>query len=112
MYSRTARGGIRKADGVEAYQAGVTYIARTSKPSGWKPSAQIRVIFDFFLKRDADCDNLMKSLLDSVAIALGVNDKVFLPCARSKTVGSKNPRTVVTIEILEDNPRTSVLVQS
>jgi Holliday junction resolvase RusA-like endonuclease len=91
---------VKKDSKVAAYQVGSTYIAKLSKPRGWMPTpgGQIRVYLDFQLKRDADCDNLMKALLDSIAIALGVNDRVFLPCTRSKTVGNKDPKVIVEID--------------
>lgn len=90
---------VKKDSAVAAYQVGATYIARSSRPRGWKPNGQqIRVSLDFQLKRDADCDNLMKALLDAIAIALDVNDRVFLPCTRSKTIGSKDPKVLVEID--------------
>jgi Holliday junction resolvase RusA-like endonuclease len=45
-----------------------------------------------------DCDNVLKALNDAIAIGLGVNDKVFLPCVRSKEIGIKSPRVIVTVE--------------
>jgi len=99
MYERTARGGIRKADGVEAYQAGVTYIARTARPSGWKYNGGfVRIYYEFRLKRDIDCDNSQKALNDALAIALEMNDRNFLPCVKSKEVGVKDPSVTVTVE--------------
>lgn len=90
---------VKKDSAVAAYQVGATYIARSSKPRGWKPNgSQIRVSLDFQLKRDADCDNLMKALLDAIAVALDVNDRVFLPCTRSKTIGAKDPKVIVEID--------------
>ena len=91
---------VKKDSNVAAYQVGATYMARSSKPKGWKPSPgqQIRVSLDFQLKRDADCDNLMKALLDAIAIALDVNDRVFLPCTRSKVIGTKDPKVIVEID--------------
>jgi Holliday junction resolvase RusA-like endonuclease len=78
---------IIKAAGVEHWQSGVALIVRSAKPKGWLPADQVRVIYDFKLNRRADCDNAMKALNDAIAAALGVNDDIFLPCARSKAMG-------------------------
>jgi Holliday junction resolvase RusA-like endonuclease len=48
----------------------------------------------------ADADNLLKALNDAIAKALNVDDKVFLPCVRSKAVDGreKDPRVIVEID--------------
>jgi Holliday junction resolvase RusA-like endonuclease len=98
MYARTRTGGVRKSPGVEAYQAGVTLIARTSAPSGWNTGwGFVRLEYEFRLKRDIDCDNLLKALNDAIAVGLGINDRLFLPCVRSKEIGVKNPSVTVTV---------------
>ncbi len=91
---------VKKDSNVAAYQVGATWLTKSARPRGWKPTPgkQIRVMLDFELKRDADCDNLMKALLDAIAMALDVNDRVFLPCTRSKTIGSKDPKVRVEID--------------
>ena len=91
---------VKKDSAVAAYQVAATYIVKSSRPRGWTvaPGQQLRIYLDFQLKRDADCDNLMKALLDAIAIALNVNDRIFLPCTRSKTIGNKDPKVIVEID--------------
>jgi Holliday junction resolvase RusA-like endonuclease len=87
-----------KAPGIEQYQQDVVYLCRSAKPAEWKvPDGYIRLRYAFHLRRDADCDNLLKVLNDAIAMALNVNDRMFLPCVMDKTVGSKTPYTVVEI---------------
>ncbi len=78
-------GSRRKAPGVEMWQTTVAHIARGSRPSGWRATGQVRVVIDLFVCRDIDADNVFKALLDSIAPALGINDRDVLPCVRSKT---------------------------
>lgn len=80
------------------YQIAVGLIAKSAKPYGWTPGEQIRLTYDMNFKRDRDADNALKILNDAVAHALGVDDKRFLPCVRSKTKGNKNPFVDVEIE--------------
>lgn len=91
---------MAKAPGVEAYQNAVALICHAVKPSGFRPTGQIRVRYSFHLKRDADCDNLIKMLQDAIAAALEVNDRVMLPCVVEKTTGNKEPWTLIEIEEL------------
>lgn len=88
---------VAKAKGVEQYQNDVVFLCRQARPSGWNPTGQIRIEFAFFLSRDADCDNLIKALQDAVAMALGINDKAFLPCVISKETGCPNPYTTIRL---------------
>lgn len=100
MYLPAAtHGKLRKAPGVEAWQTAVALIVRAAKPSGWMPAIQIRVTYDFYLNRHADCDNLQKALNDAIAKALGVDDDCFLPCARSKTAGLPKAEARIVVEI-------------
>jgi Holliday junction resolvase RusA-like endonuclease len=95
-------GSRRKAPGVEAWQAQVSLIVKSARPSGWVATGQVRLVFDFYLSRDADCDNLLKAIQDAIAPALGVNDSIFLPCVRSKTkVPTKQERIEVTVSNAE-----------
>lgn len=91
---------IAKAKGVEQYQNDVVFLCRAARPSGWRPEGQIRIEFEFHLGRDADCDNLIKALQDAVAMALGINDRNFLPCVISKSTGNKQPYTVIHLSQL------------
>lgn len=100
MYARgNPRRPVRKTANAEAYQAAATLIVRTTRPSGWAyTEGYIRLMYDLELQRDMDCDNVLKALNDAIAIGLGVNDKVFLPCVRSKEVGVKHPQVIVTVD--------------
>jgi Holliday junction resolvase RusA-like endonuclease len=95
---------MTKAAGVEQYQNDIIWLCRSARPSGWKADGQIRISFAFHLHRDADCDNLLKVIQDAVAGALGINDRVFLPCVTEKTVGNKLPYTVISIQSLSPSP--------
>lgn len=91
---------MTKAPGVEAYQIDVKMLVRNARPSGWVAPAMFQVALDFYLKRDADCDNLLKALLDGVAYGLEIDDRRILPCVRSKTFGKGvEPRTVLQIDV-------------
>lgn len=94
---------MTKAPGVEAYQNDVSLIARNARPSWFAPTGQIRVRYSFHLKRDADCDNLIKMLQDAIASALGVNDRWMLPCVAQKTTGNKQPWTDIEVEECESD---------
>jgi hypothetical protein len=92
---------LGKADGIEAYQTGVTYITKVAKPTGWEPGRQIRLRYQFFLNREIDCDNALKAINDAIALGLGVNDRIFLPCVESKIVDKRAaPCVVVEVENL------------
>lgn len=93
----TGRPYITKAKGVETYQLIASAAARKARPAEWTPRAQIRVRYAFYVKRDIDCDNALKALNDAIAIALDVNDKIFLPCVIRKTTGCKEPYVQVWI---------------
>ena len=88
---------LAKAEGVEAYQAGVSLIVRAARPSGWTPATRIRLRYWFYLKRKVDADNALKAMNDAIALALGIDDDGFLPCVVSKEMGAKEPRVEVEI---------------
>lgn len=94
----TGRPYITKSAGVEAYQLVVTSTARRARPADWVAPAQIRVQYRFYVKRDIDCDNALKALNDALAIALGVNDKVFLPCVLEKSTGHRDPYVMIMVD--------------
>jgi len=91
-------GKVYKKPGVEQFQIEVAHLTRLAKPANWEPADRVRVIYDFHLNRRADCDNAMKAINDAIALALGIDDDCFLPCARSKTMGVKEPFAAITIE--------------
>jgi len=79
--------GRAKESAVVAYQTGAVMQVRTAKPSHWRHGGGwIRISYSFRLSRAVDCDNAMKALNDAVALAIGVDDKFFLPCVTWKTI--------------------------
>jgi hypothetical protein len=82
---------LKKQDVVVAYQQAATYVIRTAKPSGFHPEGFLYVVYDLFLKRDIDADNVMKALNDTLAGCLDIDDKMFLPVVRTKVTGVKDP---------------------
>lgn len=106
LRKRTATGeaytrmGIAKLSSVTDYQTAVVQLTRTAMPSRWRPAGDwVRVTYRFFLKRSIDFDNAMKALNDAIALAIGVNDRRFLPCVISASIDPKesNPRVEVGI---------------
>lgn len=97
-------GRVYKKAGVETFQVGVARLVQTARPSGWRPAARIRILYDFHLNRKADCDNLQKALNDAIAAALGVDDDCFLPCARSKETGVKAALANIVVTIINEAP--------
>ena len=98
---------VKKADAVADYQGLASMVVRLARPKNWlntyKEGEYIRVCYRFTLSRHADCDNLMKALSDSVSVALGVDDKWFLPVALCKHVDPKcDPHVDVTIGPAEE----------
>jgi len=102
------RGGVAypkmvKTPQAEAYQAGAALIAKVAKPSGWEPRSKVGLMvvmeYRFWLHRDADCTNLIKTVEDAICPALGFNDSLALPRAMSKIVGvpKSEARTEITI---------------
>lgn len=86
-----------KTDAAGTYQGDVRLIMRAARPSAFRPEGQIIVAYQFRLKRDTDCDNVMKAMNDAIAKELGVNDSRFLPVALEKTTGHADPHVVVYV---------------
>lgn len=99
MYANSRGGGKHKAPGVEQYQTDAYRIARSAKPSGPTPSGQLRVLYWFHLSGSPDADNHFKALNDSLAMALGVNDKVFVPCVVELETGCSPQEARVVVQI-------------
>ena len=85
-----------KTKEAEAYQDGVRLVAMAAKPKGFKPE-QVIVAYDFVLRRDIDCDNVMKMINDALARAINLDDRNFYPVVRTKFVGAKDPSVTVTV---------------
>ena len=104
-YRRTKAGGdvpyssISKDPAATAYQQGAGLIVGVARPSGWPwRGGFIRLVYHFYLARDADCDNLLKILNDAIARRIDVNDRWFLPMVMSKrVVREADARVEVTV---------------
>ena len=102
---------LRKADGVEEYQAIAAMFVKTTMPKAWRQALEkhtgyICIRYWFHLKRDIDCDNALKALNDAVAKAIGVNDKRFLPHVVDKYVGkNEDPRVDLEFSFHERQPQ-------
>jgi len=95
-------GRVYKKPGIEAFQTVVVHLTKLAKPAGWEPARQIRLSYAFNLNRKADCDNLLKMMNDAIALALGIDDDRFLPCAISKVTGVKFPFVEVVVENVDE----------
>jgi hypothetical protein len=84
-------------DEANLYKSQLTMVARASKPGSFQPVGGIIVAYTMRLGRDLDADNVMKAVNDSLAVALGVNDKLFLPVTLDKTSGNKNPHVIIDV---------------
>lgn len=89
---------LAKEPEVEQYQLVATSIAKMARPSDWQPTGFIRLRYWWVLDRDIDCDNMRKALNDALALAWGVNDKMFLSCDVEKSIGNKEPYVEVEVE--------------
>ena len=86
-----------KTNEANLYQSQLSMVARAARPSDFQPKGQIIVAYEMLLARDLDADNVMKAVHDALAVALGINDKLFLPMVWLKTHGSKNPSLAIHI---------------
>ena len=130
MYGNTYRfdaeggryAGRRKLAEVEAYQFVAMNACQRAKPALWKPRephspklgmGMIVIELYYFLKRDIDCDNTQKAILDAIKYGLGLeqhtsrkgraalrpiyDDSRFLGRAMFKITGVKEPHVNVTV---------------
>lgn len=83
----------------DAYQQLAALRTATARPSGWRwRGGFVRLVYRFYLARDADCDNLLKVLNDAIAAKIDVNDRWFLPMVFSKrVVRESEARVEVTV---------------
>ena len=87
---------LAKTEEVRRYQQDLAMICRVSRPSAFAADWLI-VTYDFYLRRDIDTDNALKSINDAIALALGMNDRRFQPVVLSKLIGVAEPRVRVGI---------------
>lgn len=95
-------------EAVRDYQDAAIYVIRPAKPSGWKPKGFVRTYFWFYLNRDADCDNVMKSIHDAMKKATGVDDDIYLPVAMEKSTGWKKAQA--RVEVVVEDPASPLSV--
>jgi Holliday junction resolvase RusA-like endonuclease len=107
-YRKTASGGnvpytgIGKNAAAAAYQQAAALVVGVARPSGWEwQGGFIRLVYRFYLARDADCDNLLKILNDAIARKIDVNDRWFLPMVMSKRI-VKEPDARVEVTVIQD----------
>lgn len=85
--SRVPYASIIKDSQATSYQEAAALITSTARPSGWQwEGGFIRLVYRFYLHRDADCDNLLKVLNDAISAKIDVNDRWFLPMVMSKKI--------------------------
>ncbi len=107
--------GIGKNKAAIAYQRGAGLVVASARPSGWRwQGGFVRLVYRFYLARDADCDNLLKVLNDAIAGALVqreqlFNDRWFLPMVFSKRVVKEHDARVEITVIQEGDDEWAVL---
>jgi hypothetical protein len=89
-----------KTPEAEAYQAAAALVVKAARPSWWKwQGGMVVAEYRFFIRIDADCTNLIKTVEDAVFPALGINDSYALPRAMSKVVGVPKGEERVEVDI-------------
>ena len=89
---------LAKEPEVEQYQMVAASIAKHARPAGWEPAGFIKLRYWWSLGKDIDCDNMKKALNDALALAWGINDRMFLSCDVEKTTGNKEPYVEIEVE--------------
>jgi Holliday junction resolvase RusA-like endonuclease len=90
---------LGKKNKVETWQDATAWQVKAARPSRWEPGRRVRIkIAVWFNRAGRDADDILKSLLDAIAVGLGVNDSIFLPAFESSEVDRANPRVEVEIE--------------
>ncbi|HET9614099.1 MAG TPA: hypothetical protein VFP22_04725 [Candidatus Limnocylindrales bacterium] len=92
---------IGKTAKAVAYTNEVASRASSARPSGWHPTGFVVVEYYYFLGRYVDADNVMKLVDDGLKIAIGVDDRWFLPRAMSIVTGLRPPERRVELLIYE-----------
>jgi hypothetical protein len=91
---------LAKTDEGWDYQTEATSIVRKHRPKDWAASGQVRVRYWFRFGRAMDASNAIKLLEDAIALGLGVDDAIFLPCVEELTSGHKPPHVEVEVQTL------------
>lgn len=88
---------MKKTAAVADYQTMAGFLINAAKPSDFKPEGSLYVLYEMFLTRNIDCDNVMKAIDDTLARCLEIDDNRFLPVAMLKETGSKDPHVRLVI---------------
>lgn len=91
--------GRKRTPEAERYFNDAVLLIRAAKPSHWAPTGYLRVIYDLFLARSIDADNVLKVLSDALERATGINDERMLPCVWYKETGLSVAQARVHIEV-------------
>lgn len=100
---------LAKTEVAWQWQTVAANIVKHARPNDFAAVGQIRIRYDFRLKRAMDADNLLKLTNDAIAYGLGTkmgktkpvpiyDDKLFLPCVESLSTGHPEPSVEVTLE--------------
>lgn len=95
--SRKTYSTMKKTAAVADYQEMARLVINLARPADFAPEGSIYVLYEMYLARDVDCDNVMKAIDDTLSKCIGINDRQFLPVAVSKETGSKDPHVRLTI---------------
>lgn len=88
---------MKKTAAVAEYQEMAGLVINLAKPAYFKPEGQIYVLYEMYLARDIDADNVMKAIDDTLARCLEINDRRFLPATILKETGCKEPFVRLTL---------------
>lgn len=100
IYRLTPTGLSKRAVVVE-YQTKAALVIRSARPSGWAPEGFIRIVVSIFVTRHVDSDNILKTLMDAIQQATGVNDKWYLPMIGCVHVGVRLQEERVEVTVSE-----------
>ena len=87
---------------VRDYQDAAIWTIKVATPRKWRPTGFIRTYFSFYLVKDIDCDNILKSVHDAMKKATDVDDNVYLPVVVKKEYGWK--KSEARVEVVVEDP--------
>jgi hypothetical protein len=90
---------LGKSDSVETWQTEVAWrTIAAKKPAAWKPARRTIIEIEWYMPREGrDADGPIKALLDGIKVALGVDDRGFMPRVMRHEVDHANPRTIINV---------------
>lgn len=89
---------IYKDSKVSTWQDTCAWLVKAARPRDWRPGEKIMITIEWYMPRKRDCDAGIKSVLDAVAVGLGVDDSIFLVCVPINDVDKVSPRSVIHVE--------------